>query len=277
MIGAVGSSFCPENTQIELAWAGPCVGFPLPVISPAKAGAGIAITVTTIAATVSHFLMKAPPPYELLKIREPNSTCGPLATVRPFHPALASRIYSAWMDSAQLAHTGSQYRADQWSSPLAGLVVTALGLADDVQPVVGVDEGDEGHQRGELVRVVVLGRVRPGLVGDTAGGVGDAGALLGELQGGPLGFGEDLRVPPGRHQVEPHPAFPRVLGVLGVHVGADRAAVDLTGPDLHQLLCRGRQRRAGDDRAGGCDVLGELRRDRVAVGVQTGVHAGFLP
>jgi hypothetical protein len=40
-----------------------------------------------------------------------------------------------------------------------------------------------------LVLVVVLGRVRPGLVGDTTGGVGDAGALLGQFQGGPLGLG----------------------------------------------------------------------------------------
>src|SRR5260221_2170677 len=37
--GAVGSSFFPENTQIEFACAGPWVGLPLPVISPAKAGA----------------------------------------------------------------------------------------------------------------------------------------------------------------------------------------------------------------------------------------------
>ena len=35
--GAVGSSFCPENTQIELACAGPAVGLPLPVTSPALA------------------------------------------------------------------------------------------------------------------------------------------------------------------------------------------------------------------------------------------------
>jgi hypothetical protein len=48
------------------------------------------------------------------------------------------------------------------------------------------------------VIVVVLGGIRPGLVGDTAGGIGDAGALLGEFQGGPLGLGEDLRPwPPG--------------------------------------------------------------------------------
>jgi hypothetical protein len=81
------------------------------------------------------------------------------------------------------------------SSPLSGLVVTALVLGDDVEPVVGVDERDQAHQRGELVGVVVFGRVRPGLVGDAAGGVGDAGALLGELEGGPLGVGEDLSRP----------------------------------------------------------------------------------
>jgi hypothetical protein len=33
---------------------------PLPVISPAKAGAEIAVLATTIAVTISHFLMKAP-------------------------------------------------------------------------------------------------------------------------------------------------------------------------------------------------------------------------
>src|SRR5947207_1143650 len=82
------------------------------------------------------------------------------------------------------------------SSPLPGLVVTSPVPADDVQPVPRVDHGDGAHQRGELVIVVVLGRVRPGVVGVAAGGVGDAGALLGELERGPLGLGEDLRLPP---------------------------------------------------------------------------------
>src|SRR6266571_4454880 len=71
------------------------------------------------------------------------------------------------------------WRGEAASAPLAGLVVPGRLPGDDVQAVVEVDEGDEGHQRRELVVVVVLGRVRPGLVGDPAGGVGDAGALLG--------------------------------------------------------------------------------------------------
>jgi len=93
-------------------------------------------------------------------------------------------------------------------SPLAGLVVPSGPLKDDVEAGVGVADGDERHQRGELVVVVLLGGVRPGLVGDAAGGVGDAGALLGELQRGPLGLGEDCRLPPYRDQVEPDGASP---------------------------------------------------------------------
>jgi hypothetical protein len=91
---------------------------------------------------------------------------------------------------------------------LAGLVVPSGPPKDDVEAVVGVDDGDERHQRGELVVVVVLGGVRPGLVGDAAGGVGDAGALLGEFQGRPLGIGEDCRLLPYRDQLESRRASP---------------------------------------------------------------------
>ena len=100
--------------------------------------------------------------------------------------------------------------AGRWLSELAGLVVAGGLPDDDVHAVVGVDEGDEGHQGGELVLVVVLGGVRPGLVGDTTGGVGDAGALLGQLQRGALGVGEDRGLAPGRDQVEALLGLPRV-------------------------------------------------------------------
>src|SRR6266536_1250854 len=127
------------------------------------------------------------------------------------------------------------------SPPLAGLVVTGGLAGDGVHAVVDVDEGDERDQRRELVIVVMLRRVSPGLLGDTRGGIGDAGALLGEGQGGPLGLGEDGGLPPHRDEVEPQLGFPGVRGILGVHVGAVGAAVDLAGPDLHQLLRRGWQ------------------------------------
>src|SRR3954451_14199655 len=63
-------------------------------------------------------------------------------------------------------------------SEMAGLVI-AGGLPDDHVPAVErVDQGDEADQRGQLIVVIVLGGVGPDVVGDTAGSVGDAGALL---------------------------------------------------------------------------------------------------
>jgi hypothetical protein len=49
--------------------------------------------------------------------------------------------------------------------PLAGLVVAFRLPGDDVHPVVHVDEGDERHERGELILIVVFRRGLPGLVG----------------------------------------------------------------------------------------------------------------
>ncbi len=70
---------------------------------------------------------------------------------------------------------------------MSGLVATGRLAGDDVHAVIGVDECDETHQSGELLVVVVLGRVRPDLVAGATGGIGDAGALLGELERCPLG------------------------------------------------------------------------------------------
>jgi pimeloyl-ACP methyl ester carboxylesterase/DNA-binding CsgD family transcriptional regulator len=69
----------------------------------------------------------------------------------------------------------------RWLSLLPGLVVTGGLRGSDVYAVAGVDQSDKRHERRELVIVVVLGRARPGLAGDPAGGIGDAGALLGGL------------------------------------------------------------------------------------------------
>src|SRR6185437_5745893 len=160
--------------------------------------------------------------------------------------------------------------------PLARHVV-ARGLAGDhVEPVVHVDEGDEADQRAELVLVVVLDGVVPGVVTDAVA-VGDAGALLGQLERGPLGLGEDLGLAPGGDQVEPLLGLPGVQGVLGVHVEAAGAAVDLAGPNLDQLLGGGGQGRGRHRPAGGVDVLGELGRHRVAVEVQAGFHGWVSP
>ncbi|MBB3733048.1 hypothetical protein [Nonomuraea dietziae] len=54
------------------------------------------------------------------------------------------------------------------------------------------------------------------LVGDAAGAVGDAGALLGEFQDGALGVGEHRALPPGRDQVDARGALSGVSQILGV-------------------------------------------------------------
>nr|BFE77755.1 hypothetical protein GCM10020093_003560 [Planobispora longispora] len=162
------------------------------------------------------------------------------------------------------------------SSELAGLVVTGGLPGDDVHAVEGVDEGDPGHQGGELLLVVVLGGVRPGLVGDPAGRVRDPGALLGQLQRGALGLGEDRGLPPGRDQAEAHRRLTGGEGVLGVHVGAETAPVDLARAELHQLLRRGRQRRFRQRLVRGDEVLQELACGRAGEEVQAGIHGGLL-
>src|SRR5208282_2082486 len=71
-------------------------------------------------------------------------------------------------------------------------------------------------------------------------------------------------------------AFPRVQGVLDVHVGAEAAAVDLAGPELHQLLRRGRQGRIMHNGPRRVDVLDELQRQGAAEVIETGFHRHLL-
>ena len=70
--GAVGSSFWPENTQIELACVGPAVGLPFPVISPALAALALAPTNTAalIAATSNVFVRIIQSPLRSCQRRE---------------------------------------------------------------------------------------------------------------------------------------------------------------------------------------------------------------
>jgi len=81
-------------------------------------------------------------------------------------------------------------------SELTGLVVASRLLEDHVPAVERVDDSDRAHQRRKLILVVVLGGVRPSLVGDTTGSVGNASALFGQLQGSALGVGEHRGLAP---------------------------------------------------------------------------------
>src|SRR5215472_10940817 len=121
----------------------------------------------------------------------------------------------------------------------------------------------------------MLGRIGPGVIAYPAA-VGETGALLGDLQRSFLCLGEDRRIPPCSDQAEPHEAFPGVLGVFGVHVGAPGAAVYLARTDLDELLRRRWQSRAGYDCPDGVEGLNELCRDRVAVEVEPGFHRDLL-
>jgi hypothetical protein len=102
-------------------------------------------------------------------------------------------------------------------------------VRDHREPVGRVDQGDQDDQRGGLVVVVVLAHPGPCLVGDALGGVGEAGALLGESQCRLLGLGEHGGLAPGGDQVEPDRALAGGRGLLDVHVDAVAAAVDLAG------------------------------------------------
>jgi hypothetical protein len=67
-----------------------------------------------------------------------------------------------------------------------------------------------------------------------------------------------------------------VRGVLGVHVDAETAAIDLAGADLHQLLRRDRQRRVSEHLARRDDVPAEPSCDRVAEEIQASIHGALL-
>ena len=57
-------------------------------------------------------------------------------------------------------------------------------------------------------------------------------------QRGPFAAGEERRLPPGAQRVDPLLRLAARPRILGVHVDAVRAPVDLRGADLHQLIDR---------------------------------------
>src|SRR5262249_8853604 len=79
----------------------------------------------------------------------------------------------------------------------ACLVGAPLLACDHAKPVGRVDHGNQDDQRDGLVVVVMLTHLGPGLVRYAEARVGEAGALLRERQGGPLGLGEHAGLAPG--------------------------------------------------------------------------------
>ena len=138
--------------------------------------------------------------------------------------------------------------AAHWQVNGGGVVEAGPAAERSLHAVVSVNQGDEGNQRCQLVLVVVVDRVRPGLVGGHRPRRRCA-CPVPSAPWPPARPGERRGLTPGRDQVETYRGLPAARGVFGVHVGAEAAAVDLVGPDLHQFLRRGRQSRLRDDLA----------------------------
>lgn len=150
-------------------------------------------------------------------------------------------------------------------------LIRAPRIVDDhVHPGGRVDQGDQADQRTDLIVVVVLAHLAPGLVGHTV--VAEPGAFLGECQRGPLGLGEHGAVPPGGDQVEPERGFTGGRRLLGVGVDAETAAVDLADPQLNQFPQSLRQRRPFQGQRGAVEPLGDLRGRRAVEQVETRFH-----
>ena len=166
--------------------------------------------------------------------------------------------------------------AGRWLSELAGLVVAGWLPGDDVDPVPGVNPGDERYQRAELLVVVVLGRIRPGLAGDTP--AASASRVPCSVSSS-AARSASVNTFASRHAAT---RFSRcwlslVCAASLVCMSMQTAQpLDLAGPDLHQFLCRSRQGRIRQRLARRDEVLGEPGRDGVAGEVETRLHGHLL-
>ena len=95
----------------------------------------------------------------------------------------------------------------------------------DGQAVPAVDGDDRPGQRDLLCGVELTCDLGIDIIGRAA--LGQEGERLGPGEGRPLAWAEDRRFTPDGDEVEPLRLLAHRLGVLGVHVHAVGAAVDL--------------------------------------------------
>src|SRR5271166_177987 len=107
-----------------------------------------------------------------------------------------------------------------------------------VNAVEQVGRGDHQDDRGEALLVVVVSRLVPDLVWYRVRPVAEASGGLGQGQGGALSVGEVGRLPPRRHREQPLIGLASLLRLLGAHVNAGAAAIDLAGAQVDKLQCR---------------------------------------
>src|SRR5574341_1508382 len=122
--------------------------------------------------------------------------------------------------------------ASRRMSPL-GLVGSGDGPEADAEAIPGVDSRDGKGQICELLVGELLSRLLEDLIGGVS--IRDEGDGLRPGQRGPLSVAVEGRLPPGIQEIQTLLCLAPRPRVLGVHVDAVRAPVDLRGPELHQL------------------------------------------
>ena len=146
-------------------------------------------------------------------------------------------------------------------------VASRHGTERDVEPVGAVDGDDRQRQVGKLF----FGKLRARLLVDIIRRMafGDQRQRLGPGQGGALALAVERRFLPGVEQIKPLLAFAGGAQLLGVHVDAVGAAVDLRGAQLDEFKQRMFEAAAVDKGMQLADGFGALR------GRFAKIHAGF--
>src|SRR5580700_5949180 len=157
--------------------------------------------------------------------------------------APAATMFSSnrrWSDSRPWTSPGTQSKPDtccESAGPQFWFlrVVRAgnPGAGADADGIPGVDGHDEADQRGDLLRAELGRHVLVRLVGDVR--IGQARDRLGERQRGALARGEVRGLRPGRQPIDALFGLADRARVLGVHVDAVGAAVELRGADPDQF------------------------------------------
>jgi len=120
--------------------------------------------------------------------------------------------------------------------------------------------------KGQLLLVEMVRRVRPDLVGHSVRVVRQPGRGLSHREGGSLGVGEQVRLAPGRDLVQPLVGLTVLQRRLDPAEHARGAAVDLAGPQVHELQDLAVRSGLADRLVDVLDPFGGVRQDLCGVG-----------
>lgn len=141
---------------------------------------------------------------------------------------------------------------------------------DNVEPVINIDHRDQGRQRGDLIVVAIRTHRLPSHVTDAAGRVRDPCAFLGQRECSPLCVREDRGLTPSGDEMGAGGTRHGGRSVVRSRVGGVDSAVDVAGPQQHQLLGRGWQTKLLQNRPTRRTEMPRcLRRSRGRIAEQT--------